>query len=345
MSLARTAYSLIIVIATVVILIYLKEILIPFILAVIIWFIIREVQTQTRKLHIGERRIPQWLSGVISFVLIFAVLGTVVNLLVVNIKGISTVLPTYEQNLSKVIDTIDSELGIDVLYQVREWSGSFDFTEIISIVINSITTLIGSAFLILIYVIFMMLEQRFFRLKFSSLYSEEKKRERANNILDEIDQSLSRYVALKTVVSLITGVASYIAMEIIGVDFAFFWAFLIFILNYIPNIGSLIATLFPTLIAAIQFGDLTPALYVLIAVGLIQVVVGNVLEPRLFGNSLNISSLVVILSLAFWGAIWGVVGMILSVPITVMLILTFAQFDETRGISILLSDKGMLDRD
>ncbi len=130
---------------------------------------------------------------------------------------------------------------------------------------------------------------------------------------------------------------------IIGVDFAFFWAFLIFLLNYIPTIGSLIATFFPATVALLQFGAYTEALLVLIIIGTIQVIVGNVIEPKIMGKSLNISSLVVLLALSFWGTIWGVVGMILSVPITVMLIIVLARFPGTRSVAILLSEDGKIE--
>ena len=119
-----------------------------------------------------------------------------------------------------------------------------------------------------------------------------------------------------------------------------FWAFLIFLLNFIPTIGSLIATTFPAVFALLQFGEFSYLVMVLVFVGLIQVAVGNVLEPKLMGNSLNISPLVAILSLTFWGAIWGVTGMFLSVPITVILVIIFSHFESTRPVAIMLSEKG-----
>ncbi|MEO0874547.1 MAG: AI-2E family transporter, partial [Bacteroidota bacterium] len=110
----------------------------------------------------------------------------------------------------------------------------------------------------------------------------------------------------------------------------------------IPSIGSLIATTFPAIIAILQTGEFMPGLWVLLGVGIIQVIVGNFIEPRLMGNSLNISPLVVILSLIAWGAIWGVIGMVLSVPIMVMLIIVCARFESTRNIAIILSENGQI---
>lgn len=144
-------------------------------------------------------------------------------------------------------------------------------------------------------------------------------------------------------VSLITGTLSFIALTILGIDFAFFWAFIIFLLNYIPTIGSLIATLFPAMAAILQMGELTPFLWVLLSVGSIQVIMGNVVEPKLMGSNLNISVLVVVLALIFWGSIWGIIGMILCIPITVIMIKVFSLFDKTRSIAILLSGNGEID--
>ena len=122
-----------------------------------------------------------------------------------------------------------------------------------------------------------------------------------------------------------------------------FWAFLIFLLNFIPTIGSLIATIFPAAYSLLQFGEFSPALLVLVIVGTIQLVVGNIVEPRVMGSSMNISPLVTILALTFWGMIWGITGMILSIPIMVVLVIIFSQFESTRPIAILLSEKGEIE--
>jgi len=333
---------LIALISIVLIMVYIKDIIIPFILALILWFIIRAVRTLIQRIHFKGKTLPSWIRGILSFALIFGVLGVLTSLLASNIQGISEVLPSYQGNLKVLRNSIDQQFGIDVMAQMKELSGDFNLTNIITNLLNSLTSMIGNAFLVIIYVIFLMLEESRFSGKIRAFYTDDSKRDKAFAILSQIDDSLGKYVTLKTMVSLITGLLSYFALQIIGVDFAFFWAFLIFLLNYIPNIGSLVATIFPAMVAGLQFGDLTQALWVLASVGVIQLLVGNFLEPKLMGNTLNISSLVVILGLAFWGSIWGIIGMFLSVPIMVMLVIIFAQFPATRGIAILLSDRGEL---
>jgi predicted PurR-regulated permease PerM len=151
------------------------------------------------------------------------------------------------------------------------------------------------------------------------------------------------YFAVKTGVSIVTGVLSYVVLALVGVDFALLWAFLIFIFNYIPYIGSLVATLLPAFFSVFQFADFLPALWIIIGVYAIQILVGSYIEPRIMGKSLNLSPLIVILSLSFWGAIWGVIGMLLSVPIISVLTIALAHFPSTKKIAVLFSEKGNVD--
>ncbi len=342
MKASHIAHTLVIIIATAVILIYTRAMLIPFVLAVIIWFMIRQVQRVFGRIKIAGKPLPLWLRGSMAFITIFLVLGLITTMLTKNIQGITEVLPSYEQNILLMKTDLEHRLGLNLNEYTSQITDSLQVGRIITTIVNALTALLGNAFLVIIYVAFLMLEERHARMKFMALYQNGGTPEKAMDIMRQVDHSLSQYVSLKTLLSMVTGVLSYVALLAIGVDFAFFWAFLIFLLNYIPTIGSLIATLFPTLIAALQFGAIGPALWVLASVGSIQVLVGNVIEPRLMGNSLNVSSLVVILSLAFWGSLWGVVGMILSVPITVMMVIILAQFPNTRWVAVLLSDRGQV---
>ena len=148
------------------------------------------------------------------------------------------------------------------------------------------------------------------------------------------------YVAIKTLVSLMTAGCSWVVMALIGIDFAGFWAVLIFALNFIPYVGSIIAVAFPVTLALVQFGSIAAALWALLALTAIQVVFGHLLETRLMGRTLNLSPVVIMLSLVTWGMMWGIVGAVLCVPITVIIVIVLAQFDTTRPLAILLSEDG-----
>jgi predicted PurR-regulated permease PerM len=194
--------------------------------------------------------------------------------------------------------------------------------------------------MILLYLVFLLLEEPTFRRKLRRMYPSDDRYKQIEGLVSKIDMSIRSYITLKSLVSILTGFLSYFALLFIGVDAPLFWAFLIFILNFIPTIGSLIATIFPAVFSMLQFGELSPAILVLSIVGAIQLLVGNLIEPKLMGTSLNISPLVVFLTLALWGLIWGITGMLLSVPITVILIIILSEFKDTKPIAILLSQKG-----
>ena len=340
MNVNRLAGILVIVVGIVFILFELKDMLMPFVLALLIWFLIKEVNRFFGKLKIKGKPLPTWLRSLFSFVLMFGVLSLIVSMLSANIAEIKDALPDYQERVLEWEDAANARWNINIGAELKNRGGELNFQGLITNVLDTLTNLFGNTFMILIYVVFLLMEESLFRPKLKAIFSGNEEYESTSRILARVNKSMSNYLSLKSLVSFITGLASYLILWIIGIDFAFFWAFLIFLLNYIPTVGSLIGTVFPALIALLQFDSMRPAVLVLVLVGIVQVLVGNLLEPKLMGNSLNVSPLVVLLSLTLWGSLWGVVGMILSVPITVMMVIVFAQFESTKSVAILLSEKG-----
>lgn len=337
---ARITNSLLITMAIVIIFIYGKNLIIPFVIGLIFWFIIKEIRELLNKIKWINNRIPNIVLNLIGFLVIFAVIGGIAQILAVNIKELSNLLPIYQKNISDIATTINTRFNIDVVDQIKDFLGDYEYSKFLKGLFNSLTDVFGKAFLIIIYTLFLLLEEPFFSSKINAIYQNKNENDDVLEILKQIDKSISRYISIKTLVSLITGTLSYIALVFINIDAPLFWAFLIFIMNYIPTIGSLIATLFPAIFAMLQFGEIMPGIWTLIIVGTIQLIMGNIIDPKLTGDSLNVSPLVVILGLSFWGALWGIIGMILSVPISVMIIIIFAEIPSTRSIAILLSKKG-----
>jgi predicted PurR-regulated permease PerM len=309
-------------------------------LAVVIWFLIKAVRSFIAGIKIKDRSLPWWIQNTLVFVVIISVLGVIGMMLSANINKMADVLPAYEKNVESIAHSINELLGIDISEWLEEYSGGINFSTILRSILTSISDLIGDAFLVIIYIVFLMLEESAFPGKLRAIFTTSESKEKSEELIKNLNGTINNYILVKTLMSLLTGILSYVALVIIGIDFAFFWAFLIFLLNYIPTVGSLIATAFPALAAILQTGEITPFFIVLGSVGAIQMIVGNIIEPKFMGNSLNISPLVVLLSLAFWGSIWGVIGMLLCVPLTVIMIKIFALFPRTRTISILLSKSG-----
>jgi predicted PurR-regulated permease PerM len=191
-------------------------------------------------------------------------------------------------------------------------------------------------------VVFLLFEQRIFDRKLHALMRDPGRADRVRELLGRISRQIEGYVWVKTLTSLLTGVVSFLIMWAVGIDFAEFWALVIFLLNFIPIIGALLGVIFPSLLALVQFETIVPFLIASSALSATQFVVGNLIEPRLMGRQLNLSPLVIILSLAFWGALWGIVGMILCIPIAVIIMIICGHFGPTRPVAIMLSADGQV---
>jgi len=343
MNYTKRVYIFLILVTIVVVCIYAQSIIIPFILAILFWFMIRVIK-KILSMAKFMRVWPKWLLTLLSSALLLSFLVLIVTLISQNIQQLSETLPEYQANVNKITKSINEQFNIDLGTVLSDFAKDLEFGNIFSKLLSAITGLFGDAFTVLLYLVFLLLEEPIFPKKLKAMYPEKEKYEHMTGLIGKIDHSIGNYIALKTVVSLLTGFLSYFALLFIGIDAPLFWAFLIFILNFIPTIGSLIATLFPTIFALLQFGELTPGFLVLAIVGSIQLIVGNLIEPRLMGNTLNISPLVVFLTLATWGVIWGISGMLLSVPITVILIIIMSEFPGTRPLAILLSQKGKINK-
>lgn len=340
MKIINVAAWMLVTTLAVVFLVVAKSLLIPFVIALVIWYVIVGLNNWIGGFSWIEKYCPSWLSATLSMLVIVLFLVFVGEMIANNAQAMVNALPVYEANVQGLMEQVQQSFGLEKIPNVSSLLEGFDFTNIVSSILNTFSGIAGNIFLILIYVVFLFLEQVSFPPKLKALFAEEERYEQVQQILKGINKAISSYISVKTAVSVLTAVLSYTVMALIGLDFAIFWAFIIFLLNYIPSVGSLIATAFPALMCLLQFDTLTPFLIVLIGVGTIQLIVGNLIEPRLMGSSLNISSLVVILSLSLWGTLWGVPGMVLCVPMTVIMMIIFAQFDNTRPVAILLSANG-----
>lgn len=337
-------FSLAIITLTIVGLVYGKALLIPFALAVMVWFLLNALANFIQRLTNGKWIIPNWISLTMSLLIMLGLLVLVIEMISRNIGEVIKTAPMYQKNIEVLFGDLLESFGLEKLPSMMELAKQVDITSALSRVAGSLTVIAGNTGIILIYVIFLLLEQRSMESKLDALFREPGKRTKIHEILSEIQKDIEAYIAIKTLLSVATGLLSYIILIYIGVDYSEFWAFLIFLLNYIPTIGSLIATIFPALLALIQFESFTSSLIVFVSIALIQFIIGNIIEPKMMGRSLNLSALVVLLSLALWGSIWGVVGMFLCVPLTVILMIIFTNFEKTRPIAVMLSANGKIDK-
>ncbi|PKL36688.1 AI-2E family transporter [Candidatus Peregrinibacteria bacterium HGW-Peregrinibacteria-1] len=344
-----------------------KDILMPFVIAIIIWYFVISLVHVFQKLKfpgIKKRKMKYWQALTLSVLTCLAVLFCVSWIVNNSINQVIAQAPKYEEKLKEVVVRVENFMDFEFLQgesedeiavdetviitgqQVSSIDKSpslierIDFVEFFTKFAQALGNIARNMGVILIYVLFLLIESRTFGKKLKNMVPDQGKYDATQGVLSRIVEDVNEYLKIKSLVSLATAILSYIALKIIGVDFAEFWAFLIFLLNFIPIIGSFIAVLFPVLLSLIQFPTIYPFVAVVIILFTIQIIMSQIIEPRLTGDSLNLSPLVILLSLAFWGSVWGVVGAILCVPIMVIINIVLAKFEKTRWLAVLMSAKG-----
>ncbi|MDP3930051.1 MAG: AI-2E family transporter [Bacteroidota bacterium] len=340
-SIKNISHLLFTIFAIVAILFYGQNILIPFVFALLFWFIVKQIRVFMERITFIKTKIPIWLKNLAATIILLFSLNTLLKIVLHNVTLLSHSYQKYQSNTSTIIQKISAELNPEIIERINDFLTHFNIAQTVLNIFNYSTNILGNLFLVIIYALFIFLEEPTFKTKISLLLPNKIKQKNLQYVFEEIEKSISKYLGLKTFVSVLTGLFSWLALLFLGVDFPIFWAFLIFLLNYIPTIGSLIATVFPSIFSCLQYGELLPGLWVLLLVGSIQFIVGNLLEPKLMGNSINLSPLIIILSLSFWGSIWGITGMLLSVPIMAIIVIILSKFPKTKPIAILLSANGI----
>lgn len=343
MNLKKSAYFFVTGISILAILVLGRSLLIPFVFALLVWFIVRRIRIFMDKLPFIKNRIPQWFKNLLSFSILFAIFYFIVNVLASNINLLYSSYTNYEANANLILDEINKLFDIDLAQNIENYFLNIDLGTILLPIVDYSTDMIGDTFMVLLYTLFIFLEEASFQKKLKMVLDQSNKTEKTLEIIENIERSVAKYLGMKTLIGLTKSILTYIVLLIIGVDFPLFWAFLIFIFNYIPTIGPVVATLFPVLFCLLQFGVFTPAIMVFVSLAVIEMVIGNLLEPIVMGDSMNLSPLVTIIALSVWGAIWGITGMFLSVPMMVIVVIIFAQFPKTRGVALMLSGKNGID--
>ena len=284
-----------------------------------------------------RKRIPPWLSLIVIFILIILIIGVIGVLIGSSFQGFSENLPAYQAKLERVVNASFSQLkvwGISLPEKrLLKISDPGTIMRYVSASLKSFGNVMSNGFLILLLVIFLLVEAATFSKKLSFIV----KNSETTAYFETFFRNVTRYVALKTIISLLTGVFVSIMLLVLGVDFALLWGVAAFLLNYIPNIGSLIAAIPPILLALVQFG-VGKTLIVAAGYLVVNIVVGSIIEPRVMGRGLGLSTLIVFISLVFWGWVFGPVGMFLSVPLTMVVKIALDSQEETRWIAVMLSN-------
>ncbi len=352
-----------------------RPMIIPLIIAVVLWYLINLLATGLQSIRFAAGVLPRWLALVLSFAAIFVGLWLIYAIVASNAAAaMAMLLPqsaddgaTISQpNLARLVPSELLETVRDLVNALPEWMGitvptNAEFTASLSAIFDNLRQSIGVFWsptrqalgqltatattfaLVLLYMVFIFMEQGTFEKKVRALTATEQNHANWRRAVGEVKQKVQTYVVIKSVMSLLTAVISLAVYWVFGVQFALFWALMVFVLNFIPVIGSIIAWFLP-MVVVVFFSEYT--LVQMLGIGFLllsaQQLVGSIIEPRVAGEALSLSPLVIQISLAFWGALLGLLGLFLAVPLTVMLTSILSHFQGTRWIAILLSRNGQL---
>ena len=360
----RTLLSLLLVIAVMAVCKITGEVSITLLLSVFIFILVLPFVNMLEK-----AKLPSWLATIMAVLLIVILIFVFVWFVFYTVDVLVRKVPTYASKLDDLDTFVQALVGkwVDLpedfsifnLVQI-DWLGDVVMPMLKS-VSSSAMGIISNALVTIIMTVFLLLERHTLIPKLSYVvnynrkmqrkasltgddYSyqegkvDEEKDEKVQKIWDRINKQVSKYIGIKTIVSIITGAMFYIVAKSVGLDFAFLWGVLATVLNFIPTIGSIVITVVTIFMAIIQFlPNWTPILIVAAGTILTENIIGNFIDPRLQGNQLNLSPFVILVALSIFGYVWGIVGMFLAVPLLSVLQIVFANMDETKPIAMLIS--------
>ncbi len=311
-----------------------QTVLVPLIIAALLYFVLVPAVNFLERI-----RVPRVVAIIAVLLLVLGVFYLVGLFIFASVQSVVRAFPRYQTRFDLIIQDLTTTIsgrfnlsqgllaginwGSTLRGYLLSWSGSF---------IKFVT----SAGIILIFLIFLLLERPYFKSKLNNAFYGAT-REKIQTAFDHINVQIGRYLAVKLFVSVVTGLLVWGGLKILGVDFPIFWGVAAVLLNFIPNIGSLFVIIITSLMAFLQFYPTIerPLLTLLVMSG-IQVVMGNFIDPRLQGDRLNLSPFIILVSLIFWGWLWGIIGMFLSVPITVVIKIICENVPSLRPVSIFM---------
>tara|TARA_B100001540_G_C15783589_1_gene632124 strand:+ start:861 stop:1877 length:1017 start_codon:yes stop_codon:yes gene_type:complete len=301
-----------------------KPIMIPFVLALLIRILIDPIiDFQTVNLHV--HRIVAVLVSIVLIVFLFMIIVPFI------VGSVATFLLSADDYNSKVLLLIDfiisrlQEYDIDVDREIiRNTLSTLPFLDWASKVLSNSANFISKFFLVAILTLFLLLGKK------SNNTSEE---------WNEIITQVKKYIFTKFITSSATGILAGLIYWMLGLELAFIFGSLTFILNFIPYFGSAIAILIPIPIAFLQFEDPTYLFLVILLPTIVHIIIGNIIEPKIFGEAFGLHPITIILSLIFWGMIWGIIGVLLAAPLTAIIKIIFEKFETTKPLSLFLEGK------
>ncbi len=342
--LARVQTGALIIIAFAVVLFLLVQarfMLISLATAIILFSLTSDVINFIARQRIGPVHIPNWIASLAAVCLIAGALLTATSVVLAQVNTVLVVTLSYAERVPSAVASLFAWLGDDTEAAVLNSMRSVDFSSYLRQAAGSAGNLTQGTVLVILFVGFLFAERIWFSTKLHNFVGDPVQAQRVGQIIASIIHRVNYYLLVKTFISAITGLVVFGIASIFGLEVAVAIGVVTFVLNFIPNIGSIVATGLIALAMHVQFGDATLTAAVFFLAGMVQFVAGSIIDPMLMGRALRLSSFGILISLAFWGAVWGVPGMFLSVPIMVMMLVVCSHVPALRPLAILLSREGL----
>lgn len=288
-------------------------------------------------------KVPNWLGTILALIGIALGLLWISTTVVAQVNQVVLTAVAYAEQAQAALPTLTQWLGPDMQERLMTAISNFNLTGWIRSLAGQASGVLSGSVLVILFVGFMFAEQVWFPAKIERLTGDPVRARQVRRIISSIMHRVNRYLVVKTAVSFVTAMAVWLIFTLAELSLAGPIALLTFVLNFIPSVGSIIATAIAAVLAFVLSGDTTLTLIIGASCTLVQFTIGNVLDPMLLGQTLRLSSFGIILSLAFWGAIWGIPGMFLAVPIMVALMIVCAHIPWLRPVAVLLSREGLPD--
>src|SRR5665213_450689 len=315
----------------------LRHILTPIALAVFLLFLVDGLaRAMSRRIH----GLPRGVAAGLALAFIVVVFGSALWLAADNGASFAAHAPEYEHRLNFLLNQGAARLNIARSLTLEDLIQQANPTRYVGAIASRLSDFAESAVFVLIYLGFLLASRRGFDAKWPELFVDIHRRKEARLVFERIRLGVESYIWLQTVVGIIIAGLSAMLMVATGLPNVLFWAFIIFLANYIPAIGAAIGVLFPTIFGLVEFNDIYRPIILLVGMEAVHFGVSHVLQPRMQGKRLNLDPVVVLFSLAFWSVIWGVTGAFLSTPLTVVAMAILAEFKSTRPLAVLLSGDG-----
>lgn len=319
---------------------FLRAILIPFVIAFVLVVLVEALVAWIRRVSPSA---PRWLASAVSgLVVIVAAAGGIFALAQGGVQLVQQG-PALLDRIDQIVQSIGRTLQLRETLHLKALVGQVNVAEIAGYVLSSVQGLGGTVLLIIIYFGFMLFGRERISRKFDAMAAASPRDDLTKGLIDRAAADIRTYMWVQTVTGVMITAGAVAVMLVVGLHNLLFWTVIFFLLTFIPQLGVTVGSIAPALFALLQFRTTWQAIAVFAVIQIVAFIVGNLIYPRMQADTQNIDPIATILALTFWTLLWGIPGAFLAVPMTLMLMMIFAQFDNTKWVAAALSNDGKPD--